>query len=439
MDVRTMRSAALRSYLPVLVAAAVVAAGCAGPQPGGDGPGLSGRTIEVLAVWSDEEQAAFERVLDVFERRTGTTVTYVSGGDEVPTLIATRLAGGSPPDVAGISQPALVRTLARGGSLVPLDGATGSVIDAQFAPVWKELGTVDGELFGLVFKAANKSTVWYDAEQLGPGFTPPRTWDAFTETLRKLSDTGDTPLSVGGADGWVLTDWFENVYLQTAGGQMYDRLADHEIPWTHPSVRTALQTLGRAFRPEYLPGGASGALHTEFTESVVDVFGSDPEAAIVYEADFVAGAIAQSTSATVGRDARVFPFPRIGPASSVVSGGDTLVALTDEPGTAELMRFLASSEAASIWAQHGGFVSPNRQVELGDYPDDTTRQIADELVSAENVRFDMSDLMPTALGGIRGDGFWRAMQDYLADPTRIDEILADLEAEADAAYEGGAS
>jgi alpha-glucoside transport system substrate-binding protein len=422
------------------VTAVLVVAGCGAPQPGTARPGpLSGQTIEVLGVWSGEEQAAFERVLDVFEQRTGARVTYVSGGDEVPTVLSTRLAGGSPPDVAGVAQPALVRTLARAGSLVPIDPGTESVIDAQFAPVWKELGTVDGRLYGFVFKAANKSTVWYDARRLGPGFLPPRTWDEFVDTLRKLSDTGDTPLSVGGADGWTLTDWFENVYLQTAGGAMYDRLARHEIPWTDPSVRTALQTLGRVFRPEYLPGGISTALQTEFTESVVDVFGEAPKASIVFEADFVAGVIAASTSATVGVDARVFPFPRIGPASSVVTGGDTLVALTDDPGTPALMRFLASSEAASIWAADGGFVSPNREVELGEYPDDSTRQIAEDLVGAENLRFDMSDLMPSAFGATRGDGFWRAMQDYLADPDRIDRILAELEAEATAAYRRGDS
>jgi alpha-glucoside transport system substrate-binding protein len=423
-------------------AAAVLVAGCAG-GPGSAAPptgsGLSGRTIEVLAVWSDEEQASFEHVLDVFEQRTGVAVSYISGGDEVPTVLATRLTGGSPPDVAGIAQPALVRTLARAGALVPLDAATEAVIDEQFAPVWKELGSVDGELYGFVFKAANKSTVWYDAEQFGPGFTPPRTWAEFVDLLRKESDTGDTPLSVGGADGWTLTDWFENVYLQTAGGEMYDRLADHEIPWTHPSVRTALERLGEVFRPENLPGGTSSALQTEFTESVVNVFGEDPQASIVYEANFVAGVISENTSATVGEDARVFPFPRIGAARSVVSGGDTLVALTDDPGTAALMRFLASSEAASIWAADGGFVSPNREVGLDQYPDDTTRLIAEELVNAENVRFDMSDLMPTPLGGIRGDGFWRAMQDYLADPSQVDAILADLEAEADAVYAGGGS
>jgi alpha-glucoside transport system substrate-binding protein len=101
------------------------------------------------------------------------------------------------------------------------------------------------------------------------------------------------------------------------------------------------------------------------------------------------------------------------------------------------MQFLAGSEAASIWAAGGGFVSPNREVELGQYPDDSTRQIAEELVGAENLRFDMSDLMPSGFGATRGDGFWRAMQDYLADPAQIDAILAELEAEATAAYQRG--
>src|SRR5690606_37875647 len=91
-----------RAGIAAAAAVAVLAAGC-GDDPGtggsGNGSELSGKTIEVLAVWSDEEQASFERVLDVFEQRTGVTVSYVSGGDEVPTVLATRLTGGSPPDV----------------------------------------------------------------------------------------------------------------------------------------------------------------------------------------------------------------------------------------------------------------------------------------------------------------------------------------------------
>ena len=34
-------------------------------------------------------------------------------------------------------------------------------LDKNFAAVWKTLGTVDGKVYGVPFKGANKSTVWY--------------------------------------------------------------------------------------------------------------------------------------------------------------------------------------------------------------------------------------------------------------------------------------
>jgi alpha-glucoside transport system substrate-binding protein len=425
--------------VPVVVVVVVVLAGCTpgsgrhAAPPGAD-IDLSGQTVEVAGVWADDEQAAFERVLDRFEEQTGATVTYTSGGDELPTVLSTRLAGGAPPDVALVSEPALVRSMAADGDLHPLDRATEAVVDDEFAPGWKQVGVVDGTLYGFVFKAANKSLVWYDAAALGPGFVPPRDWAGFLDLLRTRSDNGDTPLAVGGADGWVLTDWFENVYLQTAGPQNYDRLAEHLIPWTDPTVVAALAELDRALQPQYLPGGRASALQTGFARSVVDVFGEDPVASFVYEADFVAGTIAKNTAAEVGRTARFFPFPSIGAGSSVITGGDTVIALTDRPATAALVRYLASADAASVWAAQGGFISPNLRVALEDYPDDTTREIAADLLRADNPRFDMSDLMPTSLGATRGDGFWRAMQDHLADPARVGQILAELETEAEAAY-----
>jgi alpha-glucoside transport system substrate-binding protein len=430
----------MRRTIPVAAVAAVlaVAACTAGPGPVPSGSGeLAGQSLEVAAVWSDEEQSAFERVLDRFEELTGATVSYTSAGDEIPTLLQTRIAGGSPPNIAVLPQPGLVAQLARSGVLVPLGPAAEQVVDEQYSPVWKEFGTVDGVLYGTVFKAANKSTVWYNAETLGPDFVPPESWDAFLQLLRSRSDIGETPLSVGGADGWTLTDWFENVYLQTAGGQSYDRLARHEIPWTDPSVRAALDVLEQAFQPQFLPGGRRSALQTEFTDSVVNVFSDDPRASIVYEGDFVANVIRNSTSAVVGEEARFFPFPQIGAEPAVVTGGDIVVALRDDAATARLVEYLASADAAAVWAPLGGFLSPNRDVPMGDYPDELTRSLAEGLHDAgDNVRFDLSDLTPTAFGGTKGDGFWKAMQDFLADPDDVDRILEALEIKAMTAYEG---
>ena len=419
-----------------LAAAVVVAlSGCAaGPPPRA---AAAEQTVDVAGVWSGDEQASFQRVLAGFERQTGITATYTSAGDELPTVLQTRIAGGSPPDVAVLPQPGLVAGLARRGRLAPLGPDTAAIVDEQYAPVWKGLGTVDGTLYGVVFKAANKSVVWFNAHTLGPGFVPPVSFTEFVDLLRQRSDTGATPLAVGGADGWTLTDWFENVYLQTAGPENYDKLTRHEIPWTDPTVRVALDRLATVFRPEFMPGGTVSALQTEFAGSVSDVFGANPTASIVYEGDFVAGVIKKDTSAAVGTDARFFPFPGLGGRHAVVVGGDTVVAMRDRPAAQALVTYLASADAASLWAFDGGFLSPNRQVDPSSYPDEVTREIATGLSTADTVRFDMSDLMPASLGGTKGDGLWKAMQDFLADPAKVDAILADLEAKAVSAYQAG--
>ncbi|WP_262391711.1 hypothetical protein [Nocardiopsis sp. CNR-923] len=108
----------------------------------------------------------------------------------------------------------------------------------------------------------------------------------------------------------MLTDWFENVYLQTAGPEMYDQLAAHEIPWTDPSVGVALETLAEVWGQErLLAGGTEGTLQTDFPTSVVNVFSDDPDAAMVVGADFVASVVSDSTNATVGGDATSSPSP----------------------------------------------------------------------------------------------------------------------------------
>ncbi|MDQ3735183.1 MAG: extracellular solute-binding protein [Actinomycetota bacterium] len=435
---RTTRIAAGAAAFALLVA------GCGGGDDGGGGdvaePGsLEGETIEVAAVWTGAEQEALEAVLAGFTEQTGAEVTFTSTGDDIATVLGTRIAGGDPPDVAILPQPGLLNQFVEDGSLQPLSEEVSAAVDENFSAVWKDLGSVDGELYGVWFKAANKSTVWYNTGVFSDaGAEVPADLEGFVETAQTIADSGVTPVSVAGGDGWTLTDWFENVYLRVAGPDMYDQLTAHEIPWTDPSVITALETLAEMWgNGDLVAGGGSGAQQVLFPDSVEAVFSDEPEAAIVYEGDFVAGVIADSTNAVVGEDADWFPFPSIeGSEESVVGGGDVAVALTDSEAAMTLLEYLATAEAAEIWAEIGGYISPNTNVDTGVYPDDTTRAIAEALVGAgDNFRFDMSDQMPPAFGGTPGQGEWAILQDFLADPTSVDATAAALEAAAAEAYD----
>ncbi|WP_175408360.1 ABC transporter substrate-binding protein [Streptomyces sp. TRM64462] len=426
------------------VALALGATACGGDPVGTASNGdssLSGQTLTVAGVWSGAEQKNFQKVLDAFTEKTGAQTRFVSTGDNVSTVVGSKIEGGNAPDVVMVPQVGVLQQFAEQKWLKPLSKATEQSVDTNYAPVWKSYGSVDGTLYGLYFKASNKSTVWYSPEALNTaGVQLPKTYDELLTAGRTVADSGLPAFAVAGEDGWTLTDWFENIYLSQAGPQKYDQLAKHQIKWTDPSVVEALKTLSRLFSDDkLLAGGKKGALATDFPGSVEKVFGPKPEAGMVYEGDFVAGVAKDEFGRKIGEDAKFFPFPRVGTGEApVVSGGDAAVVLKDgknQEAAMAFLEYLATPEAAAVWAAEGGFISPNKALDLGAYADPTLRATAQSLIDAgDTVRFDMSDQAPAAFGGTKGAGEWKLLQDFLRDPSDPAATAAALEAAAAKAY-----
>ncbi len=423
-----------RWLLAVIGAVAAVGSACSGSEDWVVAAGrLRGQQVLVAAVWTDQEQRNFEKVLERFERRTGAEVRFLPTGRDIATALSTRLEGGVTPDVAVLPQPGLLSDLVRRRALRSIEDVAGRLVDVNYDSEWRRLGSVDGTLYGVWFKAANKSMIWYRTKAFfDAGVAPPDTWDDLQGVARDLARSGRTPFALGARDGWTLTDWFENVYLRTAGPTRYDQLARHEIPWTDDSVKHALRTLAQVLgRPEWLAGGTEGSLSTTFEESVVRTFGEPSAAAMTFEGSFVSINIANDTDAKVGSDARFFDFPTIGGSPrSLVIGGDVAVMLKDSEASRELIRYLATPQAAEPWAEAGGFISPNRAVDPAAYPDVFARQLARALTQPAIVRFDLSDLVPASFGATTGQGMWRILQDWLRNPGDVDGTAARLEAAA---------
>ncbi len=401
-------------------------------------PKLDGESLEVAAVWTGAEQENFKKVLAEFEKRTGAKVTFVPAQDPIINFLGSKIAGGAPPDVAMLPQPGAIKQAVDKSWAKPLGAEATKELTENYSQGWQDIGKVAGKQFGVYYKAANKSLIWYNAQVFeNAGAAEPKTWDELLTTAQTVYDSGVTPFSVGGADGWTLTDWFENVYLSQAGPEKYDQLAKHEIKWTDPSVKEALTTLAEIWgKKDYVAGGASGALQTEFPASVTQTFtgGDQPKAGMVYEGDFVQVNIGE-TDAKVGTDAKVFPFPAVGDTAPVVSGGDAAVILEDSKASQALVTWLASPDAAAIHAKLGGFLSPNKNVDMSAYPNEVQKKIAEALVAAgDDFRFDMSDQAPQAFGGTPGKGEWKALQDFLKNPEDVAGAQQRLEADAAAAY-----
>ncbi|MFB4280983.1 MULTISPECIES: ABC transporter substrate-binding protein [unclassified Nonomuraea] len=396
---------------------------------------LQGVKLEVAAKWTGAEQKNFEQVLKAFSDKTGAEVTYASTGEDTGAYLGPRIQGKNPPDVAILPQPGLVQQYVDQDALKPLTPEVTKEIDANYTPYWKELGSVEGQVYGVLVKAAHKSLVWYRSQAFeDAGVQPPTNWDELVKAAQTIADSGTPPFSFCGASGWTLTDLFENVYLSTAGPENYDKLSKHEIPWTDPTVATALEKIQQiAAKPEFLVDGTSGTMQTDFPTCVSKVYGTD-KAAMVIEADFVAVEADQS-GAKLGEEAKYFPFPKAGDTAPVVLGGDVAVAMKDSPGAMALVQFLASKEGGEIWAKLPGYLSPNKNVSPDNYPDELTKQLGQTIVSAgDAVRYDMSDLAPSAFGGTDGKGEWKVLQDFLRDPSDVKGTQTALEAEAKKAW-----
>lgn len=441
MNAHWMRSALLATFAASALALGACGSdddgGSTGTSTGGEAAADVSGSVSVVGIWTGDEQKSFQAVLDGFaEQYPNVDVKYNPAGDNTPTVLSTAVEGGNPPDLAMVGQPGLVQQFADQGELQPLDFAT-STLEENFPADIIELGTIDGKVYSFVFKAANKSTVWFNTKAFeDAGVEPPATWDEMMSNAETLKASGLPAYSIAGADGWTLTDLFENIYLRQAGPEKYDQLSDHEIKWTDPSVKEALTTMGELFSDTgNIAGGASGALQTDFPTSVSNVLSDSPKAAQVIEGDFVPGVVASKTQVEPGTDFDVFAFPDVGDTTgAVVGGGDSLIMFKDSPAGQALVEYLASPEAAEIWAKRGGFSSANTNLSEDAYPDELTRTTATAIAEAETFRFDMSDLAPAAFGGTPGQGEWKILQDFLQNPDSVDQTANKLESAAARAY-----
>jgi ABC-type glycerol-3-phosphate transport system substrate-binding protein len=438
----TRRFALLFALLALLVPLA--AAGCGGddddeegaPATATEGGEAVSGSISIMSTWAGPEQASFEAVIDGFtEQNPDADVTYDSAGDALPTVLSTAIEGGNPPTIALVPQPGLVQGYVERGAVKPIDFAEDLVVE-NFGESIVEVGTFEGEFYALLFKAANKSTVWYNVQAFeDAGVEPPETWEDFLAAAETLKASGIPAYSLGGAEGWTLTDLFENIYVRTAGPEMYDQLSTHEIPWTDQSVKDALAEMAKIFSDtDNITGGTQGALQSDFATSVSNVLAEDPKGAMVIEGDFVPGTVDSPLEAETGYN--VFPFPSVNDSPpAVIGGGDMAIMFEDTPAAQAFIEYLASPEAAEIWAGRGGFSSANRNVDPNAYPDPITQETATAIAEAEVFRFDLSDLQPSEFGATEGQGLWKLFQDFVANPDDIDGIAQQLERAASQAFE----
>ena len=400
----------------------------------------STQVVNVLGPWSGGELKDFQDVVAPWEKETGYTMAFVSTRD-LNAVLTTRLEAGDPPEVTILPNPGFMHELADGDKLIPLDTFFDmNRLNRDYTRTWLDLGTYQGKLYAIFYKASSKGTIWYSPKNFkAKGYSVPKTW----EEMMALSDTivsqGGTPFVIGAesgaATGWPLTDWIEIILLNRFGPEIYDKWVDHGIPWTDPTIRRAFETLGRIVHtPRYVYGGPAGALATNFINGTYVLYTTPPNAYMNYLGGFAQGFIKkQYPNLRPGEDYAFFPFPTIESryTGGVTGGADVIVLTKDTPGARSFIQYLSTPKAQEIWVKKGSFIASNKSVKLDAYPDVIAKQMALQLANAKIFRFDGSDLMPAKVN----DSFWKATVEYVNNPATLHKILQYVEEVAMEAYE----
>jgi ABC-type glycerol-3-phosphate transport system substrate-binding protein len=400
---------------PAMVAALVLAACGGGEEDGGDGGDVpeGDGSIVVTSLWGGTEEEAFTAVLDAFTEETGIEATYEANRTDYATVLRTRIQGGNPPDVAIIPGIGTLRSLARDGSLISMAdlGIAQADIEGNYAPGILDVGVVDDELYGIMVKLNSKATIFYDPQRFAElGVEPAEDWDGLLQLTEDIKAAGATPWALGAGDSWTLTDWFEVMYLKMHGTEAYDTLFSPDGDWTDATVQETIDKMLEVLTEENVDGGIDGSLATLFVDAIGKVFSTSPSAELYYGGGFVGGiATGQDVNPELagqeGPDGAInwFGFPTIdGNGEGLVTyGGDVMAALVNDSDVAAFMEYLTTADAGQVWAEGGTIISPIVDVDTSVYPTILIQNEADQVTSAEAVRFDGSDLLPgTDLGAV---------------------------------------
>lgn len=433
-----MKKSIIAKTALVLSASALVmmSTGCGGK--GGSTPsGTSGKakgedkTIRIEGAFRGEEEARFQEIVKIFNEKSGYNVVY-AGSPDFEVQIQVETQAGTPPDIAALPQPGTMKRFADAGYLKPLPSDVVSAIDANYAPVWKDLGSHKGQVYGIFHRVNAKSFVWYNKKEWAKrGYTIPKTWDELKKLEDKMVSDGIAPWSVGfesaAATGWVGTDWLEDMMLRTAGPDVYDKWVNHEIAFNDPAVVKALNYCGEVFlNKKYVLGGPNNIIAQNYGDSVKPLFTNPPTAMMNRQGNFITGFMQDEIQANLEENVGVFALPSVDAkwGTPVLGGGDQFVAFTDKAGVKEFLTFLTTWEACAPWARIGGALFPHKTQNFDDYGNSLERDIAKILVNASVFRFDASDLMPTEVGS---GSFWTGMVNYVSGAENAEQCLKTIE------------
>ena len=420
--------------LGAVASLALITSGCLQSEDAGSGggggaaSGTSGDgTVTILGAFGGAEKDNFEASLADFEESSGIDVQYTDDQDFTTTVVQ-RVTSGDAPDIGIFPQPGglleLSDQMTPVQDFLDIDG-----LEQSLVPGFLDFTKQGDDYFGAPMRLAVKSIVWYPKKAYeDAGYdTAPATLDDLTAIADQIEADGTPPWCMGWesdqATGWVGTDWLEEYVLRLGGGDVYDQWVDHEIPFDDPQIAEALDTFGGIAKTDgQVYGGVKAILNTGFGDAMTPSFDNPPKCMLMRQGNFISGFFPADVQKNLDEEVGVYAFPpaEAGGDQPVLVGGDIAATFNGEDTDVQkVMEFITSSDFGAPWANAGGWLSPHTTFDLKEYPDETTRSIAEIANNATLARYDGSDQMPPVVGS---GSFWTGMVDWVNGASTEDTL-----------------
>lgn len=424
----------------------VLATGCLSSGGSGGGSSASGSAggglaagdgkVTIMFGFGNDQTQGFKDSLDPWAKTNNITIDYQQSSS-FDTLIQTKVAGNAAPDIAAFPQPGLLNGYAAKSKLIALAdlGVDMTKVKASILPGFLDAATVNGKEYGVPIGINVKSIYWYDKKQFtAKGYTVPTTEAELEALFAKIKADGTAPLCIGlesgAATGWPGTDWIEDYMLQANGPEAYDKWVKHEIKFDSPEVRKAFDLYNKLVMTDgYAYGGAKGATSTAFGTALNPMFKTPAGCYLGKQGNFITQKGFFPSDVFASLDSRVGTFvtpPVTAGEQRVLGGGDLVAAFKADSDVAKVMKYLSEDTTfGGPWAKTGGFLSPHKEFDATQYPNQTLRDIAGIAGKAKVFRFDGSDSMPAKVGA---GTFWKGMVDYTSGQANLDDVLKAIDA-----------
>ena len=249
---------------------------------------------------------------------------------------------------------------------------------------------------------------------------PPETWDELLTACDQLNAAGITPITIGARFRWPAAAWFDYINMRLNGPQFHIDLTDLKVPYTDPKVKGVFEKWKELIDHKcFIEDPAA----YDWQEALPLM--TEGKAAMYLMGQFVV----DSYPDEMENDLDVFRFPIIDPNMPIGEDAPTdgffLATTARNPeGAQAFLAYLGSQEVQQKAFAELGRLPTRTDVDISQATPATQKGI--QLIqSADFVAqfYDRDTTPPMAEAGM--DGFMR----FWDNPSQIDQILADLEAE----------